>query len=205
MAEKIPRFSNISFSSSENLISDSLQRIRHASTADAIRSIVMSTTSTLEAHRRNDLNTQFHDQLRTVMVEWQTRHPNTSIALPTGVIGDNFTEENMDVDEDQEEKQKKQQQQIISSTSHAVKEPTDIDYRFLDQEVDSSTTNRQKLRRKSRFSDILPSDFDRMKRGKHSTEKVLPKGKDEKSMRENPVLPSNRTKIASPEIIDVSD
>ena len=185
------------------LISDSLQRIRHAPTADDIRSTVMSTTATLETHRRNDLNIQFHEQLRTVLVEWQTLHENTSIAISTGVTGDNFTEENMDVDEDQDEKQKKQQ--IISSACHAVREFKDIDYRFLDQEMDQAMTNRQKPQRKSRFSDVLPSDFDRLKKPKLSTEKALHKGKGEKSMRVNPILPSNRTKIASPEIIDVSD
>ena len=181
------------------LISDSLQRIRHASSADIIRSIVASTTAILDAHRRDDLSIRFNEDLRDAMTEWQTLHGNTSIALPTTVTGDNFTEENMDVDDDQEEKQKKQQS--ISSASRSGRVPKDVDYRFVDQEADQPT----KPRRKSRFSDLLPTDLDRLKKSKMYTEKPFHKNKDEKSMRRNPVLSSNRTRTASPEIIEVSD
>lgn len=163
-----------------------------------IRSIVVSTTAVLKAHRRDDLSIRFNDNLRAVMTEWQTLHGNTSVAVPTIVTDDNFTEENMDVDDDPDEKQKKQP--IISNASRSGRKSQDIDYRFLDQESDQP-----KPRRKSRFSDILPTDIDRIKKPKISTEKLFHKNKAEKPLRGNPILSRNHTKIASPDIIDVSD
>ncbi|CAF2879709.1 unnamed protein product [Rotaria sp. Silwood2] len=143
------------------LIVDSLELIRHSLKSDDIRSIVTSTMEILKANRRDDLCTHFNDNLRMVMIEWQTKQGSTSI-----VVDDNLIEENMDVDDDQDDKHKKQI--TTSSTSNKSSEFNDVDYRFLDQDMyhpmTSTTTttvedgDHRKQRRKSRFSDRLSID-----------------------------------------------
>lgn len=154
----------------------------------------------LEAHTRDDLITRFNINLRMVMTDWKSTHRSTAISVPTDVIGDNLTEENMDVDDDQDEKQKKQQ--ITSSGSHSVRELKDVDYRFLNQEMDHQTmktnpvANQRRPRRKSRFSDITPTDLDRLKKSRITSERVFPRTREKRSPIRN---------TASPELIDVSD
>ncbi|CAF1212957.1 unnamed protein product [Rotaria sordida] len=144
------------------LLFDSLERIRHSLKSDDIRSIVMSTMKILKANERDDLCKHFNDNLRIVMIEWQTKQGSTSI-----VVDDNLIEENMDVDDDQDDKNKKQI--TTSSTSNISSEFNDVDYRFLDQDMHhhmkttTTTTaveddSHRKQRRKSRFSDRLPID-----------------------------------------------
>jgi hypothetical protein len=164
----------------------------------------------LKANKRNDLITRFNDNLRVAMTEWQAVHGTTSISIPTIVVGDNLIEENMDVDDDQDDKQKKQI--TTSSSSHLASAFKDVDYRFLDQDIDhqmskTSQINNHHKRRKSRFSDISPADLDRAKKWKsnNSIEKIFPKTKEDKSALEDTSLRINNTKKASPELIDVSD
>jgi len=191
-------------------MSDSLERIRHSSTADGIRSIVMSTMEILKANKRDDLSADFNERLRIAMIEWQVKHGNTSISIPTIVAGDNLIEENMDVDDDQDDKHKKQI--IPTSTSNSTSEFSDIDYRFLDQDMDHhmrTTTNdandHRKQRRKSRFSDLVPTDDIRSKKSKSniSIEKMF--SNKEKSALVNTDFRINNTKIESPKLEDVSD
>jgi len=190
-------------------MSDSLERIRHSSTADGIRSIVMSTMEILKANKRDDLCADFNERLRIAMIEWQVKHGNTSISIPTIVAGDNLIEENMDVDDDQDDKHKKQI--IPTSTSNSTSEFSDIDYRFLDQDMDHymKTTNHandhRKQRRKSRFSDLVPTDDIRSKKSKSniSIEKMF--SNKEKSALVNTDFRINNTKIESPKLEDVSD
>jgi hypothetical protein len=165
----------------------------------------------LKANKHDDLITRFNDNLRVVLTEWQAVHGHTSISIPTIIAGDNLIEENMDVDDDQDDKSKKSI--TTSSSSRLASEFKDIDYRFRDQDIDHQMTksseinNHRKPRRKSRFSDIVPTDFDRTKRLKsnNSIEKFIPKAKDDKSTLGDRSFRVNNTKIASPEIIDVSD
>lgn len=97
------------------------------------------------------------------MNEWQTKQLTSTI-----VIDDNLTEENMDVDDDQDDKHKKSI--ITSSNLNLSSEFNDVDYRFHKQDMDhqikptTTTTDHRKQRRKSRFSDLLPSDTIRAKK-----------------------------------------
>jgi hypothetical protein len=142
--------------------------MHRSSTTDDIRSIFMSTTEILKANKRDDLCADFNNNFRHVMTEWQATHRNTSISTSTIVAGDNLIEENMDVDDDQDDKHKKQI--TTSSTSNSTRGFNDVDYRFLNQDM-----NHRKQRRKSRFSDLLPSNDDRTKKSKSniSNEKIL--------------------------------
>ena len=154
----------VSFSSTEDLvrlISESFDRIRHATSIDAIQPIVMSTVVFLKSRGREDLCTRFTNELHNVVLEWKTTK-NTSSA-PTITIGDNLNEENMEVDDEQDDKQKKQL---------SISEYNDVDYRFLDQDMDHRITTsivpennhhnerRRDATRKSRFSDVLLSHYD---------------------------------------------
>jgi len=141
----------------------------------------------LKANKRDDLTAHFNDNLRIVMVEWQATHGNTPISTSTIIAGDNLIEENMDVDDDQDDKHKKQI--ITSSNSNSTSEFNDIDYRFLDQDMDhhmkitDHVNNHRKPRRKSRFSDVLSTDDDRTKKFKSniSIEKIFSNKEEEKS------------------------
>jgi hypothetical protein len=136
-------------------MSDSLERIRHSSSADAIRPIFISTIEFLKSNGREDLCTSFTNDLHTSMSEWQTAKEASSTTA--AVVEDNLNEENMEVDDEQDDKHKKQ-----SSTS----EYNDVDYRFLDQDMDHRITTtdengrRKDTNRKSRFSDVLPNHRD---------------------------------------------
>ena len=152
-------------SSNQNLhqlISDSLERIRHSSTVDDIKSIVLSVMEILKTSKRDDLCAHFTDQLRGTMTEWQAKQENASISTLRLVVDDNLIEENMDVDDDQDDRHRKQI--ITSSTSNLSNDFSDVDYRFLNQDVNHSATTtvqdsgHRKQRRKSRFSDRLPTD-----------------------------------------------
>ncbi|UJR30808.1 hypothetical protein I4U23_018326 [Adineta vaga] len=180
------------------LISESLQFIHRSSTVDSIHSIVTSTVETLKINKRDDLCTSFLHDYQIIFTEWSKRHANTSMT----VAGDNLIEENMDVvDDDQDEKHKKQ----LTISSTLPDDFNDIDYRFLDPDMDHSMTSsvtsndhhHRKQRRKSRFSDILPTDFNRC---------VKLKSKDERqnSTIPNKDLSTDTTKISSTKSIDVS-
>jgi len=192
-------------------MTDSLERIRHSLTADDIRSIVMSTMEILKVNKRDDLCADFNERIRIGMIEWQAKHGNTSISTPTVLTGDNLMEENMDVDDDQDDKHKKQI--ILTSTSKSTREFNDIDYRFLDQDMDHHMTttdhgnNHRKQRRKSRFSDLLPTDDIRGKKSKSniSIEKIFSNKEKDKSTLVNKDFRINNTKIESPKLEDVSD
>jgi hypothetical protein len=193
-------------------MTDSLEHIRHSLTADGIRSIVMSTMEILKVNKRDDLCADFNERIRIGMIEWQAKHGNTSISTPTVLAGDNLMEENMDVDDDQDDKHKKQI--TPTSTSKSTREFNDIDYRFLDQDMDHHMTtttdhgnNHRKQRRKSRFSDLLPTDDVRGKKSKSniSIGKIFSNKEKDKLALVNKDFRINNTKIESPKLEDVSD
>jgi hypothetical protein len=193
-------------------MSDSLERIHHLSTVDDIRSIEMSTIEILKSNERDDLSARFANDLRFIMAKRQATHGTTSVSTPTVVTGDNLIEENMDVDDDQDDKHKKQV--TTSSTSSSTSEFKDIDYRFLDQDMDRPMTttdqinDHRKQRRRSRFSDLLPTDVDRTKTSKLNIPigKVFSKEEEEdKSAIKNPTFRIDNAKRTSPKTIDVSD
>jgi hypothetical protein len=76
-----------------------------------------------------------------------------------GITEDNLNEENMEVDDEQDDKYKKQL---------SISEYNDVDYRFLDQDMDHRITTtiipeneREKdIIGKSSFSNVLSSDHD---------------------------------------------
>ncbi|CAF0951740.1 unnamed protein product [Rotaria sordida] len=144
------------------LISESLDRIRHATSIDTISPIVMSTIELLKSSGREDLCTRFTNDLNTAMSEWKAiKESNLTKVI---ISDDNLNEENMEVDDEQDDKLKKQL--IIS-------EYNDIDYRFLDHDMDhrmvtTTTTTirpdndyhnerRKDITKKSRFSDVILS------------------------------------------------
>jgi hypothetical protein len=74
------------------------------------------------------------------------------------IMEDNLNEENMEVDEEQEDRQKKQLM---------ISEFNDVDYRFLDQDMDHRMSTiipenegRGNVFGESSFSDVLPSERD---------------------------------------------
>jgi hypothetical protein len=177
-------------------MSDSLERIRHSPTTDNIHSIVMSTTEIFKSNRRDDLCTRFTDDLRNIMAKWQSTQGSSSISTTT-VTDDNFIEENMDVDDDQDDKHKKQ-----ITTSNISSECNDIDYRFLDQDMDHHKTittthnnHHRKQRRKSRFSDLLPT-------GNKLKSNISNFLKDEKE--KSTIVKTDNVKITSTKSTDVS-
>ncbi|CAF4545816.1 unnamed protein product, partial [Rotaria magnacalcarata] len=145
------------------LIFDSLECIRHAVKSDDIHPIVTSTMEILTTNNRDDLCTQFTDRLRVVMNAWKAKQENASV-----VADDNLIEENMDVDNDNDTTQddKAKKAIITSSTSKSLNQSRDFDYRFTNQDKSPPTPitttaengGHRKKRRKSRFSDRLPTD-----------------------------------------------
>ena len=125
------------------LISTALQSIRQSPMLESSRPIVLSTMDVLRGHRRDDLCKRFIDDLRSVVTEGSTvREPDSVIPA---VTGDNLIEENMEVDDEQEDKQKKTipaSMKANEGQSTVVQDPQHAKQR----------------RRKSRFSDLLPSD-----------------------------------------------
>jgi len=102
----------LSFSSTEDLLkvlSDSIERIRHSTSADERQSIVISTVEFLKLNDREDLCKRFTNEIA------KETNLNTE---------DNLNEENMEVDDEQDKKQL------------AITEYNDVDYRFLDQDMD---------------------------------------------------------------------
>ncbi|CAF1282710.1 unnamed protein product [Adineta ricciae] len=121
------------------LTSDALQLIRHSSTIKSMHSIVASTSETLKANQRTDLRNSFLNDYVMILAEWQKAYENT-LSPPVSVPGDNLVEENMDVvDDDQDTKE---QEQLLPNTNQSL----------------PSNDHQRKPRRKSRFSDILPTD-----------------------------------------------
>lgn len=116
----------------------------------------------LKTNKRGDLCTDFTNDLHAVMAEWQSKRIRESTLPP--VTGDNFKEENMDVDDAEEPKEK---EPIASTTrSKSTGEFNDVDERYLAQDADrcfilaGQEQNRPppERKRKSRFSDISPKD-----------------------------------------------
>ncbi|CAF0918033.1 unnamed protein product [Rotaria sordida] len=122
----------------------------------------MSTIELLKSSGREDLCTRFTNDLNTAMSEWKAiKESNLTKVI---ISDDNLNEENMEVDDEQDDKLKKQL--IIS-------EYNDIDYRFLDHDMDhrmvtTTTTTirpdndyhnerRKDITKKSRFSDVILS------------------------------------------------
>jgi len=109
----------LSFSSTEDLlklISDSIERIRHSSSADVKQSTIAFTMEVLKSNEREDLCKRFANEIAK------------EAGLSTTVITeDNLNEENMEVDDEQDDKHKKQL---------SISEYNDVDYRFLDQDMD---------------------------------------------------------------------
>ncbi|CAM4944756.1 unnamed protein product [Rotaria socialis] len=147
------------------LIFDSLECIRHAVKSDDIHPIVTSTMEILTTNNRDDLCTQFTDRLRVVMNAWKAKQENSSV-----IADDNLIEENMDVDNDNDATQddKAKKPIITSSTSKSLKRSRDFDYRFTNQDknpptpitITAENDGHRRKRRKSRFSDRLPTDDD---------------------------------------------
>ncbi|CAF2371700.1 unnamed protein product [Rotaria sp. Silwood2] len=141
------------------LISESFDHIRHATSVDTITPTVMSTMELLKSSGREDLCARFTNDLHTIMSEWKLSKETT---LTKAVItGDNLNEENMEVDDEQDDKQKKQL---------SISEYNDVDYRFLNQDMDHRITTttitpendhqnerRKDITKKSRFSDVVLS------------------------------------------------
>jgi len=128
-------------------MSESIERIRHTTSADVRNSIVMSTMEFLKSNGREELCKRFTNEL--------AKEANSST---TGITEDNLNEENMEVDDEQDDKYKKQV---------SISEYNDVDYRFLDQDMDHRITTtipeneRQKdIIGKSNFSNVLSSDHD---------------------------------------------
>lgn len=140
-------------------MSDSLDRIRRDSSADAVHRIVMPIMEMLKSSGREDLCLKFTNDLSTILSERNlTKGPTASSA------GDNLNEENMEVDDEQDDKHKKQLD---------FSEFNDVDYRFLDQDTDHrmipsiiSDTDAQNdrrnidLRQTSHFSNVIPGNRD---------------------------------------------
>lgn len=107
------------FSSTDDLaklMSESLERIRQATSNDVKQSLVMSTLEFLKSNNREDLCRQFATDV--------TKEMDTT----TGVtVGDNLNEENMEVEEEHDDKYRKQLE---------LNEFNDVDYRLLDQDMD---------------------------------------------------------------------
>ena len=146
------------FSSTDDLnkfISESLERIRQSTSTDAIHPIVLATMELLKSSGRDDLCTQFTSDLHTVIAEWRAVRETAA----NKDDNDNLNEENMEVDEEQDDKLKKQ----VSES-----EFNDVDYRFLDQDMDHrvttdvppDTTQHKDSARKSRFSDLFTAHRD---------------------------------------------
>ena len=114
----------------------------------------MSTVEVLKANKREDLCTEFTHDLRIAMAEWQTKKNEESIT-PV-VTGDNFMEENMDVDDEEEAKEKKP---ITPTTPSASKgERKDVDDHSLILAGQEQNRPPVERKRKSRFSDIVPKN-----------------------------------------------
>ena len=136
------------------MISDSLQRIRHASSTDAIQTIVVTTMEFLKSHGSEDLCPRFASEIRGAIAEWQASRDAS--AAEVEFVGDNLNEENMEVDDEHDERFKKQ-------SAAAASEYNDVDYRFLDHDMDHRPTTSKRVRpdderRKSRFSDVAPGE-----------------------------------------------
>jgi hypothetical protein len=167
-------------------MSDSLERIRHSTSKDEIHTRFMSIMELLKSNDRDDLCSRFTNDLQTIMSGWK---------IPK-VTGDNLNEENMEVDEEQEDRYKKQL---------SISEYNDVDYRFLDQDMDHRMTTsiipehdrRKDVTRKSRFSDVLSSDRDADDRTIKSN--LIEEREKRTTMIDNDSdFRTNETKISSP-------
>jgi hypothetical protein len=135
---------------------ESIERIRHSTSTDGRHSIFINTIEFLKSNEREDLCKRFTNEFQSVISESKlAKESSSSTAVLTG---DNLNEENMEVDDEQDDKHKKQL---------SISEYNDVDYRFLDQDMDHRMTtiisenDRDKdITRKSRFSDVLSSDRD---------------------------------------------
>lgn len=132
-------------------MSESLDRIRRASTMEDIHSIIAVTTALLQASQRHDLCASFTRDQEHVVADWQKTRDAVR-APKTAVNGDNLTEENMDV---------------VVDDDQAVKQST-IDCPATSATPDNSP---RKQRRKSRFSDLLPTDVKQCVNSKMHCEK----------------------------------
>ncbi len=130
-----------SFSSTDDLvklISESIERIRQSTSPNVRQSTMMFTMELLKASGREDLCKQFVNEI--------AKETGASAEV---IADDNLNEENMEVDDEQEDKHKKQS---------SISEYNDVDYRFLDQDIDHrmpTITPENKGR-----SDVLSSDRD---------------------------------------------
>lgn len=95
------------------LISDSTERFVRTNSDELKQSIIISTMETLKSNEREDLCKQFANEIARVA------SLNT-----TNNTEDNLNEENMEVDDEQDKRQL------------AISEYNDVDYRFLDQDMD---------------------------------------------------------------------
>lgn len=101
-------------------MSQSIERIRQASSNDAKQSIITSTLEILKSNNREDLCKQFSTDITKQI------GANTSVS-----VGDNLNEENMEVEDEQDHKYNKQLE---------MNEFNDVDYRLLDQDMDHRMT-----------------------------------------------------------------
>ena len=85
------------------LIDETFVVLRQATSIEAMQPTISSLLQTLRSRHREDLASKFTEDLRTMIVEWQTQNPST-------VSGDNLVEENMDVDEEQPEEKPKERE-----------------------------------------------------------------------------------------------
>ena len=152
------KLTGLAFSSADQFICESLERIRHAPSAEAIQSLVKSTVETLQSNGQEEFCARFSAEMPSVIAQWQAGQEKSLAKEATR--DDNLNEENMDVEEEMEERYKKQL---------ATSEFNDVDYRFLDQDMDhrhstapttADPTPQKELRKKSRFSDVPPAPRD---------------------------------------------
>jgi hypothetical protein len=111
------------------MIADSLERICHASSIDAIQTISNATIEFLKLNDTEELCVRFTDQLPSAISKWQSTRETTT--KQTESTDDNLNEENMDVDDEHDERYRKQ----LSNSEY-----NDVDYRFLDQDMDHRVT-----------------------------------------------------------------
>jgi len=128
-------------------MSDSIERIHHSSSADVKQSTVAFTMEVLKSNEREDLCKRFANEIAK-----EAGFSSTVIAE------DNLNEENMEVDDEQDDKHKKQL---------SISEYNDVDYRFLDQDMDHrmpaiipENARQNDVLEKSSFPTVLSSDQD---------------------------------------------
>lgn len=98
------------------------------SSIDSVSAIAISMIDYLKLNRHEDLCAQFTQEVSDILSKWQSQKEVEKTEAPTVI--DNLNEENMDVDEESEKKQ------FVES------EFNDVDYRFLDQDMDHRLAGR---------------------------------------------------------------